>query len=140
MPVIGNISAWPLGDSPHLLAAIRQGLKDTGFVEGQNVAIECRFAEYRNERAACLCEVMRLVSRARSGLPHWGFVSGSGFCPDCERTICGGAARQARVSPRYHANTPRHLECTRHITVEQVRAVIRTIPAFSNARTAGRSS
>ena len=34
--------------------AIRQGLKDTGFVEGQNVAIEYRFAENHYERLPAL--------------------------------------------------------------------------------------
>ena len=34
--------------------AIRQGLKDTGFVEGQNVAIEYRFAEHHYERLPAL--------------------------------------------------------------------------------------
>jgi putative tryptophan/tyrosine transport system substrate-binding protein len=48
MPVIGLLSARAAGDAPELLAAFRQGLKDTGFVEGQNVAIEYRFAENRN--------------------------------------------------------------------------------------------
>jgi putative tryptophan/tyrosine transport system substrate-binding protein len=49
MPVIGLLSARAAGDAPELLAAFRQGLKDTGFVEGLNVAIEYRFAENRNE-------------------------------------------------------------------------------------------
>ena len=49
MPVIGLLSARASGDAPELLAAFRQGLKDTGFVEGQNVAIEYRFADNRNE-------------------------------------------------------------------------------------------
>jgi ABC-type uncharacterized transport system substrate-binding protein len=49
MPVIGLLSARAPGDAPELLAAFRQGLKDSGFVEGQNVAIEYRFAENRNE-------------------------------------------------------------------------------------------
>jgi autotransporter strand-loop-strand O-heptosyltransferase len=33
-----------------------------------------------------------------------------------------------------HANTPRQFECTRAITVEQVKAAIRTIPGFGSAR------
>ena len=54
MPVIGLLSARAPGDAPELLAAFRQGLKDTGFVERQNVAIEYRFAENRNERLPAL--------------------------------------------------------------------------------------
>jgi putative tryptophan/tyrosine transport system substrate-binding protein len=42
MPVIGLLSPRASNDTPHLVAAIRQGLKDSGFVEGQNVAIEYR--------------------------------------------------------------------------------------------------
>ena len=54
MPVIGFLSSRAAGDAPQLLAAFRQGLKDTGFVEGQNVAIEYRFAGNRNERLPAL--------------------------------------------------------------------------------------
>ena len=34
-----------LADATHLVAAFRQGLKEAGFIEGQNVAIEYRSAE-----------------------------------------------------------------------------------------------
>ena len=50
MPVIGFLSSRASGDAPELLAAFLQGLKDAGFVEGQNVAIEYRFAGNQNER------------------------------------------------------------------------------------------
>ena len=54
LPVIGLLTPRGAGDAPQLLAAFRQGLKDTGFVEGQNVAIEYRFAENHNERLPAL--------------------------------------------------------------------------------------
>jgi putative tryptophan/tyrosine transport system substrate-binding protein len=54
MPVIGLLDSRGPDDASRLLAAFRQGLKDTGFVEGQNVAIEYRFADYRNERLPTL--------------------------------------------------------------------------------------
>jgi ABC-type uncharacterized transport system substrate-binding protein len=54
MPVIGFLNSRAPGDAPHLVAAFRQGLKDTGSVEGQNVAIEYRFARNRNERLPAL--------------------------------------------------------------------------------------
>ena len=54
MPVVGFLSSRALGNSPQLLTAFRQGLKETGFVEGQNVAIEYRFADNRYERLPAL--------------------------------------------------------------------------------------
>src|SRR5262245_35835973 len=71
----GAAAAWPLaahaqqaaklptiafvgGDSTdpwsNLLRAFRLGLKSTGFIEGQNVAIEYRWAEGRNEKLPAL--------------------------------------------------------------------------------------
>jgi putative tryptophan/tyrosine transport system substrate-binding protein len=44
MPVIGFMSSRSPEDSVHLLEAFRRGLKEGGFVEGQNVAIEFRWA------------------------------------------------------------------------------------------------
>ena len=54
MPVIGLLTSRAPGDAPQLLAAVRQGLKETGFVEGQNVAIEYRFAANQYERLPAL--------------------------------------------------------------------------------------
>ena len=45
MPVIGFLRSTSLADAAHLVRAFRQGLKGTGFVEGQNIAIEYRSAE-----------------------------------------------------------------------------------------------
>jgi putative tryptophan/tyrosine transport system substrate-binding protein len=44
MPVIGFMSSRAPEDSLHLLEAYRRGLKEGGFVEGRNVAIEFRWA------------------------------------------------------------------------------------------------
>src|SRR5262249_55134985 len=54
MPVIGVLTSRASDDTPQLLAAFRQGLKDTGFIEGQNVRIEYRFAGNQNERLPAL--------------------------------------------------------------------------------------
>jgi putative ABC transport system substrate-binding protein len=54
MPMIGYLSPRGPGDAPQLLASFRQGLKDSGFVEGQSVAIEYRFAENQYERLPAL--------------------------------------------------------------------------------------
>ena len=44
MPVVGFMSARSQDDSVHLVAAFRRGLAEKGFIEGQNVAIEFRWA------------------------------------------------------------------------------------------------
>jgi len=56
MPVIGFLAATgsPGGLTGPLRAALRQGLSETGYVEGQNVAIENRWAEGRYDRLPAL--------------------------------------------------------------------------------------
>jgi ABC-type uncharacterized transport system substrate-binding protein len=50
MPVIGYFSARSSVTDGSMLSAFRQGLNDTGFVEGRNVAMEFRWAEGRDDR------------------------------------------------------------------------------------------
>ena len=50
MPVIGYLSQRSPTDSASIVAAFRQGLKEEGYVEGQNVVIESRFAEGQIDR------------------------------------------------------------------------------------------
>jgi putative ABC transport system substrate-binding protein len=50
VPVIGFLNSASLADRTRLVGAFREGLKDTGFVEGQNVAIEYHWAEYQYDR------------------------------------------------------------------------------------------
>jgi len=54
MPVIGFLRSAPLADATHLVTAFRQGLKDAGFVEGQNVAVEYSSAENHLDRLPAL--------------------------------------------------------------------------------------
>jgi putative ABC transport system substrate-binding protein len=61
MPVIGFLSARSPEDSVHLLEAFRRGLKEGGFVEGDNVAIEFRWARGDYSRPPALAA--DLVSR-----------------------------------------------------------------------------
>jgi len=44
MPVIGFLSGRAPEESAHLVEAYRSALKEGGFIEGQNVAIEFRWA------------------------------------------------------------------------------------------------
>src|SRR5438270_6211529 len=50
MPVIGYLNGTSPEANAPLLAAFRQGLDEAGWVEGQNLVIEYRWAEYRYER------------------------------------------------------------------------------------------
>src|SRR5437763_10509037 len=54
MPVIGFLSPTSPSPSSPLLAAFRQGLSEAGYVEGQNLAIEYRWAEGHYDRLPAL--------------------------------------------------------------------------------------
>ena len=54
MPVIGFLRSASLIDVPHFVTAFRKGLKEAGFIEGQNVAIEFRSAENQPDRLPAL--------------------------------------------------------------------------------------
>jgi putative tryptophan/tyrosine transport system substrate-binding protein len=50
MPVIGFLSTAPASLYEHRLRPFREGLKETGYVEGQNVEIDYRSAEAQNKQ------------------------------------------------------------------------------------------
>ena len=54
MPVIGFLNSQSPGVYPPMAAAFHQGLEEIGFVEGQNVAIEYRWAQGRSDRLRAL--------------------------------------------------------------------------------------
>jgi putative ABC transport system substrate-binding protein len=54
MPVIGFLRASMAAGSEHLVAALRRGLNEAGFVDGQNVVIEYRWAEGHDNRLPTL--------------------------------------------------------------------------------------
>jgi len=61
MPVIGYLSARSPDDTAHLVAAFHRGLGEQGFVEGQNVTIEYRWALGQYDRLPAM--VTELVRR-----------------------------------------------------------------------------
>jgi len=54
MPVIGFLSALSPEPNAQRLAAFRQGLNETGYIEGRNVTIEYRWAENQYDRLPAL--------------------------------------------------------------------------------------
>jgi len=72
IPVIGVLGSGLPGPLAPFVAAFHQGLSETGYVEGQNLAIEYRWAENRYDRLPALAA--DLVSRkvdviATPGMP-----------------------------------------------------------------------
>jgi len=54
MPVIGVLDARSPGTTENPLRAFREGLKDTGYIVGENVALEYRWAEDQIDRLPAL--------------------------------------------------------------------------------------
>ena len=54
MPVIGFLSSSSPAPWAPFVAGFRQGLKETGFIDGQNVSIEYRWADNEMERLPAL--------------------------------------------------------------------------------------
>jgi putative tryptophan/tyrosine transport system substrate-binding protein len=66
MPVVGFLhSASPDGNADRV-RALRDGLKEAGFVEGENVAVEYRWADNQMERVP----VLKLSSQSCAKVRH----------------------------------------------------------------------
>src|SRR5262249_25282862 len=91
MPVIGFLSSSALADRARYLPAFGQGVRETGYVEGQNVVIEYRWAQDQYDRLPDLAaDLVRrqvtviaahdlpssIVAKAATTTTPIGFVSG----------------------------------------------------------------
>jgi putative tryptophan/tyrosine transport system substrate-binding protein len=54
MPVVGLLRSGSAGENPSLMAAFHLGLRETGYVENQNVVVEYRYTDGRNDRLPAL--------------------------------------------------------------------------------------
>ena len=54
LPVVGFLRSTSLNNSANLIAALRRGMNEMGYVEGQNVLIEYRWAEGQTDRMPTL--------------------------------------------------------------------------------------
>ena len=95
MPVIGFLDAATAADTVYRVSAFRDGLKEAGFIDGHNVAIEFRWAENKLDRLPALAAdlvqrqvaviagpntAMRAAKAATSAIPIV-FVSGGDPLP-----------------------------------------------------------
>ena len=73
MPVIGFLDPRSPDGMTERLRGFRQGLKDSGYVDGENVAIEYRWAEGQNDRLPALAD--ELVRRRVAVIAAFGIVA-----------------------------------------------------------------
>lgn len=81
MPVVGFLSSRSPDESAGVVAAFRQGLRETGFVEGRNLAIAFRWADGRYDSlpalAAELVDLPATLIFAAGGPPTAFAVKGA---------------------------------------------------------------
>jgi len=77
VPVVGMLNGQSAATFSHLAAAFRKGLQDNGFVDGQNVLIEYRWAEGHDERLPAMAVdlVNRQVAVLFSGGSIWSTIT-----------------------------------------------------------------
>src|SRR5262245_66439758 len=63
-PLVGFLTNRSPAESAHLVAAFRQGLSETGHVEGKNIQIDFRFAEGQFDRLPGLAPALNEIKRA----------------------------------------------------------------------------
>src|SRR5262245_17191797 len=80
MPVIGVLDARSPGTTENHLRAFRQGLKEIGYVEGENVAFEYRWADNQIDRLPALAAELarRQVSIIAGSTPRRGIGGQTG--------------------------------------------------------------
>jgi putative tryptophan/tyrosine transport system substrate-binding protein len=100
MPVVGFPRSASLADATHLVTAFRQGLKETGHIEGQNVAIEYRSAEDHRDKLPGL-----VVDLIRQGVAMFVGNTPSALAAKVATTTIRSSSRQA-VARSSSASSP----------------------------------
>ena len=109
---VGFLRSTPAQPFTHLVTAFREGLGETGFVEGQNVAIEYRWANNHLDRLPALAaELVRLPVAVIAMLldPNW--PGSNAELPEAQtaaramglRTVPVRAANERQLEPAFAA-------------------------------------
>jgi putative ABC transport system substrate-binding protein len=100
MPVIGFLNSQSLATFREPLVSFRQGLGETGHVEGQNVRIEYRWAEGRPERLPQLADdlVRREIAVIVATAASYAAVRRAGATSPVVATFGGDPVRQGLVA------------------------------------------
>jgi len=90
MPVVGYLSARSAEADGPMLAAFRQGLADTGYVDGREVRIEIRFADGQYNRLPALMQNLieqNKVALVRDRASHVTIIARRGTGHDNYRAL-----------------------------------------------------
>jgi hypothetical protein len=68
IPLIGFLHAGSLNERVHLVAALREGLRAGGYIEGQNVTVDYRWAEDQFDVAGSLCQPSASPASSRQSI------------------------------------------------------------------------
>ena len=100
VPVIGFLNSRSRSSLPHLLPAFREGLKETGFVEGENLNIEFRWADGQYDKLPAMAA--ELVQRRVAVVAAWARMTSGASAANsaaCLRISAASVVAQ-RVSMR----------------------------------------
>jgi putative ABC transport system substrate-binding protein len=115
LPVVGFLSSRTPAEAAADLAAFRQGLEQTGYFEGKNLAMEYRWAEGRYDRLPAMAA--ELVARQVAVIAAVG-AEPSGLAAKAATStipiVCGLAGDAVKAGAREacrpsHINSPRPL-------------------------------
>jgi putative tryptophan/tyrosine transport system substrate-binding protein len=145
LPVVGFLNLRSADDSKYAVVAFLQGLKEAGFVDGQNVAIEYRFAENQVDRLAELAADLvrrRVAVIAAGALPAIQAVKNATttipitFTTVVDPVASGLVASLNRPGANLTGVTvlsielaPKHLQLLRELIPQTTRAGVLTNPA-----------
>jgi putative tryptophan/tyrosine transport system substrate-binding protein len=86
MPVVGFLTSLGRNERPNLREAFRRGLRETGYAEGRNVAVEYRFAEDQHDRLPALAadlvsRKVNVIAATGGGSPIWAAMAATKTIP-----------------------------------------------------------